>query len=116
MHVRIYNHPARHMNRLRWQQRWRRLFALFLIAGLVQVDAATLRAETEMPTTETGQKSAALQLYTAGVQLAPLLPELLGFTEPQSYLLLLQNNHELRATGGFITAVGRVTVDKGRMT
>ena len=35
---------------------------------------------------------------------------------PRTYLVLIQNNHELRATGGFIAAVGRVTVDKGRMT
>ncbi len=30
-----------------------------------------------------------------------------------TYLLLVQNNHELRATGGFITAAGTLTLDRG---
>ncbi len=45
----------------------------------------------------------------------PGLPVLLGNNEPRTYLVLVQNNHEMRATGGFITAVGRVTLDKGRL-
>ena len=34
---------------------------------------------------------------------------------PKTYLILVQNNHELRGTGGFIAAIGRVTLDKGRV-
>lgn len=41
---------------------------------------------------------------------------LLGTDRPHTYLILVQNNHELRPTGGFIAAVGRVTIDKGRIT
>ncbi len=52
-------------------------------------------------------------LMTVSLRLAPEMPLLMGVDHPQSYLLLVQNNHELRATGGFISAVGRVTVDKG---
>jgi hypothetical protein len=44
------------------------------------------------------------------------LPTLLGMDAPHHYLLLVQNNHELRPTGGFITAVGRLTLDKGEIT
>lgn len=46
--------------------------------------------------------------------MAPSLPALLGFDEPQTYLLLVQNNQELRATGGFISAVGSVTMRRAR--
>src|SRR5690606_22520184 len=92
------------------------VISLLLMAGLVSANMASAQAEPNAPEPNEQRKpSAAVQLYTAGVQLAPLLPDLLGLTEPQTYLLLLQNNHELRATGGFITAVGRVTLDKGRI-
>ena len=91
--------------------------ALSLLVSLMSVSIAPVRAEPNAPIATTAQRPApALQLYTAGVQLAPLLPDLLGFTGPKSYLLLLQNNHELRPTGGFITAVGRVTLENGRVS
>jgi hypothetical protein len=45
----------------------------------------------------------------------PGLPTLLGMEEPHTLLVLVQNNNELRPTGGFITAVGRVTLDKGQI-
>lgn len=59
------------------------------------------------------QLQAAAELASAGLAMAPVLPELLGYYGPRSYLLLVQNNHELRPTGGFISAVGRVTLENG---
>lgn len=95
----------------------RTLFSLVLILSMLLVNTTTALAEPNAPEASPAQKpNAAMQLYAAGVQMAPLLPQLLGFAEAQTYLLLLQNNHELRATGGFITAVGRITIDKGRVT
>lgn len=95
----------------------RLILRLLLAFGVILLSASPLLAEPNAPESLASNKPApAVQLYTAGVQLAPMLPELLGLHEPQSYLLLLQNNHELRATGGFITAVGRITLDKGRIT
>ncbi len=44
-------------------------------------------------------------------ELSKLLPALSGYPTPKNYLLLLQNNTELRPTGGFIGTVGTVTVD-----
>lgn len=41
---------------------------------------------------------------------------LLGAEKPQKYLILFQNNMELRPTGGFIGSFGLVTFDKGRMS
>lgn len=43
-------------------------------------------------------------------------PDLLGADAPATYLLLAQNRDELRATGGFISTVGVVTLDKGALT
>jgi len=42
-----------------------------------------------------------------------LLPELLSRPGEQTYLLLAQNNDELRPTGGFISSIGTVTVAQG---
>ncbi|MBI2439497.1 MAG: DUF4012 domain-containing protein [Candidatus Moranbacteria bacterium] len=42
-----------------------------------------------------------------------LLEELLGGNGPRKYLFLLQNNHELRATGGFIGSYGLLDVNDG---
>lgn len=41
------------------------------------------------------------------------LPEWLGYTTPQTIVVLLQNNHELRAGGGFIGSYALVTLDSG---
>lgn len=43
-------------------------------------------------------------------ELAKLLPALSGYPMPKNYLLLLQNNTELRPTGGFIGTLATVTV------
>ncbi|MCB0025562.1 MAG: DUF4012 domain-containing protein, partial [Caldilinea sp.] len=48
-------------------------------------------------------------------RLGPELPALLGMDGPKHYLVLVQNNHELRATGGFIAAIGKITLDQGKL-
>lgn len=47
--------------------------------------------------------------------LARLAPALLGADAPRTYLILAQNSHELRATGGFISGAGYVTLEGGRI-
>jgi len=42
-----------------------------------------------------------------------LIEELLGGNGPRTYLFLLQNNHELRATGGFIGTYALVDIHQG---
>jgi hypothetical protein len=42
-------------------------------------------------------------------QLSPLLPDLLAQDDTKTYALVLQNNQELRPTGGFIQAVALLT-------
>lgn len=41
------------------------------------------------------------------------LGKMAGADEPQKYLVLFQNDNELRPTGGFLTAYAIITVDKG---
>lgn len=43
------------------------------------------------------------------------VPELLGSKKPVTYLIVFQNEKEMRASGGLLTAYGLVTVDKGRV-
>jgi len=45
-----------------------------------------------------------------------LLPDVLGLRAPRHYLIVAQNQDELRPTGGFITGVALVTVAGGRPT
>jgi hypothetical protein len=56
-----------------------------------------------------------LGLFHDGLALAVVFPRLAGASSygPQTYLLLLQNEDELRATGGFITSAGTFVVKDG---
>ncbi len=44
-----------------------------------------------------------------------LLPQLIGLEGKQTYLVLFQNNSELRPTGGFIGSYGLLTFDEGQL-
>ncbi len=59
-----------------------------------------------------------LPLMQDGMTLASEFPRLMGSTEegPKTYLLLVQNEDELRPTGGFITAAGTILVRDGRIS
>lgn len=39
----------------------------------------------------------------------------LGFQQPKKYLLIFQNNSEMRATGGFIGSYGVIDIDQGKI-
>ena len=45
----------------------------------------------------------------------PAVEDMLGANGPRTYLLLFQNNHEMRATGGFIGSYGIVRFNKGKI-
>lgn len=47
------------------------------------------------------------------VSLSTLIPVLTGYPDPVSYLILLQNNNELRPTGGFIGTYGVLEINLG---
>jgi len=44
-----------------------------------------------------------------------LVPKFLGFTKPMTYLILFENNTELRPGGGFIGVYSLISVDKGKV-
>lgn len=50
-----------------------------------------------------------------GLELAIVVPPLLGSEGPRQYMLVAQSPDELRATGGFISSVGVLTIDGGRL-
>jgi hypothetical protein len=57
----------------------------------------------------------ARQGLTAVDQAIAVFPKIGGFREPKRYLVLLQNDAELRPTGGFIGSYMKLTVDTGRI-
>lgn len=56
---------------------------------------------------------AAASFTSEAKPLIKVLPDLLGANTPRKYLVLFQNDKELRPTGGFITAYSIFTLDKG---
>lgn len=58
-----------------------------------------------------------LPLLRDGIPALKAVPKVLGSEEfgPQTYLILIQNEDEIRATGGFITAAATITVEKGEI-
>jgi hypothetical protein len=57
----------------------------------------------------------ALEIAGPGISLLRSAPGLLGQEGKNSYLLLAQNRDELRATGGFITGVGLLVIEQGKI-
>ncbi len=66
---------------------------------------------TEVKTTV----SESAQLLTQAKPLIKLLPDLLGNPNPKTYMVLFQNDAELRPTGGFMTAYAFLKVTKGKI-
>ncbi|MDP3998352.1 MAG: NAD-dependent epimerase/dehydratase family protein [bacterium] len=62
-----------------------------------------------------GQISAYRKLLTEAVSGLEVLSELIGTDGPKTYLLLLQNNMEIRPSGGFIGSYGLLIFDKGTL-
>ena len=74
------------------------------------------KAEEELATSE---NSALKALITpdlpAMISLAPILPDILGFGSEKNYLIIFQNNGELRPTGGFIGSIGELKIRSGKI-
>lgn len=64
-------------------------------------------------------KQQVIEMQAAFEKLVPatqLIPPLVGYPEQKTYLFLLQNNTELRPTGGFIGTYGILKVKNGEIT
>jgi len=53
------------------------------------------------------------ETITKAIPASEVLPQVLGYPMPKTYLFLLQNNDEMRPTGGFIGTYGIVKLDSG---
>ena len=82
------------------------------IAAYGQITTSQLIGPLAGPAANVGQYLPAVR---AAAQAAAVAPLILGAERPMTYVVLVQNNDELRPTGGFISAVGVITLDKGRI-
>ena len=57
----------------------------------------------------------AMPLAEDSLKLAQLAPEFLGATGRRHYLVIVQNEDELRGTGGFISGAGLLVVEQGNL-
>lgn len=58
----------------------------------------------------------ALQVSNQAPVILPLARSLLGEQGPRTYLVMGQNSHELRATGGFTSGIGALVIERGKLT
>jgi hypothetical protein len=63
-----------------------------------------------------GLVSEAATFFVNGKPFLQSAPTLLGMDSPRTYLILFQNDKELRPTGGFMTAYAIMKVDKAKFT
>ncbi len=61
------------------------------------------------------QLGSALAQARDGIELALILPVLLGTDHPRQYMVVAQSPDELRATGGFLSSIGVLTMDYGHL-
>ncbi len=100
------------------------LLHLCCVTALLSRPASAVHAQVTSPpvnplppdlTLQLGEIQPLLPSLYLGLRLFPSLPTLLGVHGPQQYLLVIQNSDELRATGGFISALAVITLDKSRL-
>lgn len=62
-----------------------------------------------------GTLDAALPLAQDGLKFTGVLPQMAGLSGPRRYLLVAQNQDELRPTGGFLSGAGILVLEEGRI-
>ncbi|MFH1460859.1 MAG: DUF4012 domain-containing protein [Patescibacteria group bacterium] len=81
---------------------------------LSQVEVGALPKEIQEEVSSLKQKlPLAQEALVQAVQYSEALLQVLGHDNPRQYLLIFQNNSEVRATGGFIGTYGLLVLDKG---
>jgi len=78
-------------------------YPTFIFGPKVQAQLTQLREDVDLGAT----------FVSEAKPLIKVLPSLLGELEEKKYLVLFQNDKELRPTGGFITAYATFRIDKG---
>jgi hypothetical protein len=86
-------------------------------ARLGGIEPDALIPELKEPLVEVRRElSAAGASLEAASDVARLTPEMMGQSGPRHYLLLVENNAEVRATGGIPGAIAVLSFDNGRMS
>lgn len=57
-----------------------------------------------------------LPLANDGLLATKLIPSIVGTDSPSTFLVLVQNEDEIRASGGFISGVGTLTIENGQIS
>nr|MBC7245590.1 DUF4012 domain-containing protein [Chloroflexota bacterium] len=88
-------------------------------AALAQANKAWSRLDGRVLSPRLAEWKARLDQYLpllyGATRLAQVAPDLLGQGQPVNYLILAQNNHELRPTGGFISGAGMMQFSAGKI-
>lgn len=86
-------------------------------ADILAIDDEDLVGPIEGPITELKEKITDAQFGASSAARAmQLAPTMLGGDERRKYLLMFQNNAEVRSTGGLPGAFAIITADRGRIT
>lgn len=84
---------------------------IYTDSGFLQSDIANLNiSKFTSNFTDYREKILSTKLFTSR------LSSLVGSEKPMKYLVLFQNNMELRPTGGFIGSFALITLDKGKLS
>lgn len=90
---------------------------MLALSSIKSIDEAKLIAPFAMIRSElVGRGAELLHLFALAGPMIEKGPEIAGFSGEKTYLLLLQNNTEVRATGGFIGIYGIMKVKDGEIT
>ncbi len=81
-------------------------------AALNTIDTTTLSPSTAPRVAQLQER---LPELISGLQVATILPELLGSDAPKTYLVLTQNADEIRPSGGYINTAGHLTIQQGQI-
>ncbi|WP_231938666.1 DUF4012 domain-containing protein [Arthrobacter sp. B6] len=86
-------------------------------ARLEEIDSTKLLPQVAEPLVEARNKlHDVTDALDASANASQLLPAMLGALENRSYLLMIQNNAESRASGGIPGAIAVLNLDKGKLT
>lgn len=81
------------------------------------IDAQKLLPQVSEPLNQVrGQLRGVTSTLDAASHASSVLPQMLGVDAPRSYLLMIQNNAEARASGGIPGALAVVTFTKGKLS
>lgn len=86
-------------------------------ARLDKIDASTLLPEVADPLERAREQLRGVTgALDASANASQIIPSMLGADGPRNYLLMIQNNAELRASGGIPGALAVLSLDKGKLT